>query len=648
MPSFCDKHFDRLPLLADNHDLTQTKEWKDVESFWTNIHGPSFGLISSAEDLSMSPDGKIIAFTASIWHSLQASPTTHIYTVELETRALCAVTHGTHNNKRPKWSPNGKWLLFLSDRQRKGQYQLHTIDTQCMGEAKQITSFDGVVEDFELSNCSTQVLIGVAGVGLPKAGFEGSGAILKNIEAEPSWMPHVKTNTPGATVRSLWLYNFSNEQTRQVSLPGRNVWRFTWCGPLHAIILVSNRAAEGSYKEATLAKLSLNDGSEYAVIKDNPLYMSELTSSPTGSSIAFVESVGGDRTKLAGSVLLLDPSTYERISLPSMDVDVSCLKWINEQKILAIGLRHLETVAIVIDITSREAKLLWTTVRSCGNSYPKCTVLSEEKFSVTCQGWDLPPEIGIVKNGVYQTLVSFQHDGCTWLQKQLGPSEPLKWKAPDGLEIEGFLYHPVTGRKPYPLVLNIHGGPISAFIDQWLGYRPWVAFLVAQGYAVLNVNPRGSTGRGQKFTSMMIGDIGGADAQDLLSGIDYLTAQQIADPARLGVIGGSYGGFMTAWLTTITTRFAAAIPISPVTDWKLQWLSSDLRQRTLDNKPYEPDSLYVRRSPLQHVARCKTPTLQLVGMQDSCTPPEQAHHYHTALVDHGVKSTIVEYPLEGH
>jgi dipeptidyl aminopeptidase/acylaminoacyl peptidase len=181
----------------------------------------------------------------------------------------------------------------------------------------------------------------------------------------------------------------------------------------------------------------------------------------------------------------------------------------------------------------------------------------------------------------------------------------------------------------------------------------WAAFslLVSRGYAVLYPNPRGSTGRGQAFAEMVYGDMGGNDTQDLLSGIDALIERGIVDASRVGVMGGSYGGFMSSWLVTQTHRFAAAVAISPVTDWVSQHYTSNIGffdQIFLQDDPTNAAGRYITRSPITYASRVQTPTLLTAGAVDRCTPPTQAEEFYRALIEHGVVSELVLYPGEGH
>jgi dipeptidyl aminopeptidase/acylaminoacyl peptidase len=183
-----------------------------------------------------------------------------------------------------------------------------------------------------------------------------------------------------------------------------------------------------------------------------------------------------------------------------------------------------------------------------------------------------------------------------------------------------------------------------------MGYV-YTPLLVSRGYAVLHPNPRGSGGRGQEFARQVLGDMGGADTYDYLSGIDALVERGIADPARIGVTGGSYGGFMSAWLITQDQRFAAAVPMAPSTNWYSQHHTSNIPYFDvlfLGEQPRARTGRYLDRSPLLSADQVRTPTLQTTGALDRCTPPGQAVEFHNALLECGIESALAIYPGEGH
>jgi dipeptidyl aminopeptidase/acylaminoacyl peptidase len=199
--------------------------------------------------------------------------------------------------------------------------------------------------------------------------------------------------------------------------------------------------------------------------------------------------------------------------------------------------------------------------------------------------------------------------------------------------------------------VQVHGGPVASHRAGWAGGAPLLSWLLSRGYALWLPNPRGSSGRGTDVSGRVVGDMGGADSLDIRSGVEALLATGAFDRDRVGVMGGSYGGFMSAWLITQCDLFAAAVPMFPVTDWTQQHGMSCIPhwdELFLDGRPYAADGQYRDRSPLTHVAKVRTPALFLAGALDRATPGGQALTMHRALVAHGVPSECVTYPREGH
>jgi dipeptidyl aminopeptidase/acylaminoacyl peptidase len=265
--------------------------------------------------------------------------------------------------------------------------------------------------------------------------------------------------------------------------------------------------------------------------------------------------------------------------------------------------------------------------------------------------YDVPQQIAIVGSGADQVLASLAHAGTEYVRSVAGSAANVAWNAPDGTEIEGVLCTP-AGDGPFPLVLDVHGGPIGAYQRSWMMGSNAVPLLVSRGYAVLLPNPRGSSGRGQEFAAAVVGDMGGADTYDYLSGIDAMIERGIADPARIGTMGVSYGGFMSAWLVTQDQRFKAAVAGSPVTEWYSFTFTTNIPRWGLwflDNAdPEEAGSQVHTRSPVMHASKARTPTLLTAGAKDRCTPAGQAREFYQALIGHGVDSELVIYPGEGH
>ena len=636
-------------------DVRETKLWKEVQDYFLNLSGPGFDKVSNATDLDASPDGSRIAFTGSVWKKMEDVPETRICVVETASGQMRTITSGPHNDKLPKWSSDGEQLAFLSDRIEKGIFQFYLAKFNEIGEAKPLSSTENAVEYFHWSPSANRILIGMAGRGADKAGGEGSGGITDgkgSTDNFPPWMPEVNSGDPETSWRTLWVYDTVDGSLRQVSQPGSNIWEASWCGDDKAVGIVSQSPGEGSWYTAKLVTIEIGTGNE-GIICTSKRQLGLPCSSPSGSYIAVVQAVCSDRGIIAGDILLVDPkitSEVEPVLLNIGGTDATHLVWRDEESLFFMGQRGLKTVAGDINVTNKDFKETWLSSETCGFRYPQATPFADGLMLV-CNSWTRYPEIAQITNSNYRTIVSLDNGGGRWLQSKLGPVEEISWYAPDGLEIQGLLHLPNSGAKPFALVLNVHGGPVWGFRNMWLGVQNHVALLVSRGYAVLNVNPRGSGGRGQDFAEKVYGDMGGADVQDFLSGIDYLVARGIADPSRLGVTGGSYGGFMSSWIITQTDRFAAAVPEAPVTDWLSQHTTSNIPYFDsifLDQKPYASDGLYAERSPVRFAGRYSTPVLQIAGANDRCTPPTQALQYHLALLEQGVTSVLATYPGEGH
>jgi dipeptidyl aminopeptidase/acylaminoacyl peptidase len=238
----------------------------------------------------------------------------------------------------------------------------------------------------------------------------------------------------------------------------------------------------------------------------------------------------------------------------------------------------------------------------------------------------------------------------------LGQQELVRWKAADGLDVEGVIVKPVGFRagQRYPVVMQPHGGPESADLNGWNGtYSRWGQMLAGRGYVTFYPNYRGSIGRGVKYAMADHRDLMGKEFQDMLAGLDHLVKTGIADPERIGVGGGSYGGYTSAWAATFgSDRFKAAVMWMGISNWYSMTGTADifLENSTVhwDAMMYDNFALYWERSPLAHIKKANTPTLIIHGAADTRVPIGQSHEMYTALKWKGVPVEFVTYPREGH
>ena len=243
------------------------------------------------------------------------------------------------------------------------------------------------------------------------------------------------------------------------------------------------------------------------------------------------------------------------------------------------------------------------------------------------------------------------HNDAQIRAMDLALPEEIKFRAMDGSEIQGWLIKPLGWRedRKYPMILSIHGGPHGMF---GYAYNPTFQVYAARGYAVLYLNPRGSTGYGQKFSDGTLNEWGGGDYRDLMAGVDEaLRRYPWIDSSRMGVTGGSYGGFMTNWVITQTPRFKAAVSVASVSNLVSFYSTSlyqDLIHAEFGGFPWDNYDQLWQWSPLRYVKQAQTPTLFIHGEQDNDVHITQAEEMYMALRRRGVETVLVRYPREGH
>ncbi len=631
------------------NDVSQTEEFAAVAEHFRQLHEPGFGLpYLLAEPHTTAAGGKIVV-TGSVFDELVGTPRTALYTVE--DGELAAVTAGSGSARYGRFSPDGRTLAFLSDRARPGVFQPYLLCGGRFGEATPVPELPGTVEYAHWSPDGERLLLGVAGLGADLSGAQGATANLTTQSDRPAWHPVVEDGSDESSWRVLYVFTLGTAEVTRISPEGMNCWEADWCGPSQVVAVTCDGPSENDWYSSVLTLLDVGTG-EHRELLRSEVQLGWPTGSPDGRYASVVQAVCSDRWLVAGDVTLLDLSTGTRSTVDTAGTDVTWLQWIDANRLGYLGQRHLDSVAGIIEASTRTVAEVFATDASCaGARYPQGTFRADGRVLVTRHAYDLPPQLALLGEDQDEVLATLAHPGTDYLRSISGTAEPVTWTAPDGLEIEGIVYKP-SGPGPFPLVLNVHGGPVFAYRNSWPLNPPYLALLVSRGYAVLNPNPRGSSGRGQEFAGAVVGDMGGDDTHDYLSGIDALVERGIADPDKIGVIGGSYGGFMSAWLVTQDQRFAAAVPTAPVTDWYSQSFTSNIGgwgNLFLRSDPEQPGTLAHTRSPVLQASKVRTPCFTIAGARDKCTPAGQAREFHQALLAHGhADSVLAVYPEEGH
>ena len=631
-------------------DLSATALYREAEALYQAVRQPGTGQISDATQVHASPDGRYAVFAGTLMDRLEGSPPTRICQVDLTSGVTRVLTFGPNTDCLPKYSPDGRLIAFLSDRHGAHDFQLHLLEP-IGGVTRSTPPVEGWVEYLHWSPDGKRILLGAVGHGADVAGRQGGIARHRFADRMQTWMPAVEPGDESHRWRRAWIYELATGQVQRVGDARSNIWESVWCGNGALAAVVSHGAGEGLWYSARLHVIEVETG------KSRELYTPKdqigwPAAAPSGKHLAIVEAVCSDRGNVVGDLRLIDTMSGKIEHIDSLGVNVASAEWRSDRMLLVAGIRGFETAVALYDAVARTFTEVWSS-QEMSLAGPNIAVsgFNESGGCVSVsESFVRAPEIAVIQQGRCRSVRSFDL-GYADYAKFIEAVEQVCWQAPDGLELQGWLLRP-AGKGPLPLVMSVHGGPVSHWRPMWLGRRAAaVLMLLKRGYAIFFPNPRGSSGRGQDFARRVVGEMGGADTHDYLSGLDHLVERGIADPTRLGVMGASYGGFMTSWLITQDSRFAAAVSVAPITNYVSAHLLSNIphfMSLFLADRYDNPCGKYFHRSPIMYAHDAKTPTLNICGALDRCTPPQEAMQFHNALLENGLKSVLVTYPDEGH
>ena len=618
-------------------------------------------------DVEVSPDGRRVAFAVA----------SQIWLGEVGGAAPRAVADGPGGAALPRFSPDGTRLAFLADRERAGMAGVHVLDVQG-GAARAVGDLPASAEQVRWSRDGTRLLVLAADPGSDRAGAHGATRIAGSGEEGGPLVLR-----PRAARRRLWLLDATDgagAAAREAGPEGLTVWEVGWAGAGAAVAIVSDDVSESGWYRARVALLDL-DARTAQTVHEPAWQLQSPVVSPNGRRVAFVEGIASDRTEVAGSARVIDLASGAVVEA-APGHDLTALRWLDDGALLGAGPHGLETACVRIEVVRGGAvRELWRGAATIGAADAMTVGASADGrvIAAVLDAPGAPPEVALLEGTApaaaapaavppaaappaaarpaWRPLTSLN---AALAEQPAPPAQRFAWSGRDGLAIEGIVLLPPGARahadgapeRPLPLVVLVHGGPANAWTFS-SGSAPLALGvpLATAGYAVLMPNPRGSSGRGQAFARANVGDLGGADLQDVLAGVDALVAAGVADRARVGIAGKSYGGFMAAWAAVRSGAFAAAVPIACVSDWLSFHTTTNIGrfdELYLASDPYDPAGPYAARSPVVHARGCTTPTLILHGAEDLCTPVGQAHELYGALADAGCETELVVYPCAGH
>jgi dipeptidyl aminopeptidase/acylaminoacyl peptidase len=604
----------------------------------------SFKSVQTAE---ISPDGRFVAYTVQETNWEDNEFVQQIWIAMLNTGERYQLTHGRKSNQTPKWSPDSSFIAFASERDAKKQiYRISPTG----GEAVQLTTEDNGVDNFAWSPDGTVIA------------YTSTGPDSKAKKDRKDKYGEFEVINGDYSLLHLWLLKVPAEipaDPKQRPKPEAltsgtefSVSDFSWAPDGKKIAFEAQRDPDLSSQDtATLYLVNLGDKLVKKLLNTAGPHHHPIWS-PDGKHIAFTTSNGEKFFFYTNSHLaVLDAEGGDsHLLAKDFDEDPRLSSW-GPDGIHFGALQRTESAAFRLNVeTSKTARInpagqvsvqsatftpdgrTMAGVITRPNQFPEVFVSSSTDFA---------PRILTSMNDQFKTF-------------HLATREVVQWKSSDGATIEGILIKPADydPARKYPLLVVIHGGPtgVDTPVRSADRYYP-VELFAAKGALVLKPNYRGSAGYGEKFRALNVRNLGIGDYQDVISGVDSLIAKGIVDKDRVGAMGWSQGGYISAFITTYSDRFKAVSVGAGISDWMTYYVNTDIHPFTrqyLKATPWEDPDIYQKTSPIFYVNKAKTPTLIQHGDQDKRVPPPNAFELYQALKDRGVPVKLILYKGFGH
>lgn len=596
-------------------------------------------------DARIAPDGSAVAFVVDQGSKEGEHEQSALWVVPFEARSTSEARQfstGIANDRSPRWSPDSRRIAFLSDRAERGKSSLYIMRADG-GEGVRVFDQHG-----EMS-------------GL---GWSPDGRFVAVLFTEPESEDEKKRKEERddrvlwdqeQKFQRLWVIDPESKTVTCVSPESRQVRAYAWAPDSEqlAICTTANARMDDIFAENEVA-IVRRDGSEAQTILNRRGVTIDLTWSADGRHLAFRSFAGqvvhGEHVyrvdiDSAEQVCLTEGygGTVEGLSSPDggetlvlscaegVDFAAYRLTWDGEQSSLLPRREGWSDVPVSVSRDGIRLALVWQTGVEPENIHVAEVV--EGRAGDLRRVTDFNPELTAAA---------------------LGSVSATRWTSDEGVEVEGLLvlpYRYVEGPR-YPTIALVHGGPTWAW-SRWFhaNWHDWAQMLAGRGYVVLLPNPRGSTGRGTEYMNANASDIGGGEFRDLMTGLDALIERGIADPDRLGIGGWSWGGYMTAWSVTQTSRFKAAVMGAGLPNMISDNYIGDIPSANLsyfsESAAHNPEP-YWERSAIRYIRNVTTPVLILHGEADDRVHPMQGKEMYVALRTLGVPTEFVTYPREGH
>jgi len=602
--------------------------------------------IKSVGGTQISPDGKWVAYTVGYGDFKQDAFINQIWLAPTDSGKPFQLTRGEKSSTNPRWSPDGQWLAFLSNR-LEDKNQIFVI-SPLGGEAQQLTKSETAISNFSWSEDGKTIA------------YTATEPTPQPLKDRKDYLGDYDVVREGYSYVQLWTVNIA--EAMKAPLVGKqrtkkkdfSIEAFSWSPDGSSIAFsatVNPDLIQGVTSDIYLLKLS-DDSVKKIVDLAGP--DSGPRFSPDGKQIVFSSAMGNKVYFASNSRLAIVPvagGTPKSLT-DSFDENPGLIEWKTDGIYFAGQQRTNAHLFRVDPGTGRTLRVTAPDNLIAGSfSFTR----AGDRMAFVAGSPTAMNEVFVsgVKNFAPRKLTDMTEQARAFT---LGTREVISWKSNDGATIEGVLIKPANfdATRKYPLLCIIHGGPTG--VDRPLLLTPDSRYYpadiwAARGALILKVNYRGSAGYGEAFRKLNMRNLGVGDAWDVLSGVDYLIGKGWVDKNRVACMGWSQGGYISAFLTTSSDRFAAISVGAGISNWSTYYYNTDITPFTINylgNDPAIDPEIYQKTSPMSYIKSAKTPTLIQHGELDRRVPIANAYELRQGLEDRGVKVEMVVYKGFGH
>jgi dipeptidyl aminopeptidase/acylaminoacyl peptidase len=608
-------------------------------------------------ETAISPEGTQVIYVVrkALMTDEKSEFISHLYLASSAGDEPFQLTFGEHANRAPRWSPDGRYIAFLSTRTGKANIHVMRADG---GEAWALTSGDkGDIISLEWSPDGQCIAF-----LMPERPTESKENAQKKKDDPLRW--DVDFDFVHLFRIPFVLGSREMPEVTQITQGRFHLLAFDWLPDAETIAVTHRpRPVDDDWTVTRLATVPAeiaDDGKPHGLEEMTDIslvanFLGNVKASPDGEWLACATADRPVRWAFSSRIVLYPVSGGEPRPLArTPDVQSSLVGWSKDgSAAIVFDYDRVNTQLFALPISGEPAQPLTSA------STVKMAFSASRSGAIAFSSQDSHrPNAVLVMNepGVEAHEVAKPDMPGDWPDSPLPGVEVIGWQSADGEEVEGIVVYPLNYRigRPYPLVVSVHGGPAGVFLRDFLGmpdrYCDTLG-LAERGFVVLQPNPRGSSGYGKNFRFANQGDWGGGDYLDIITGVDHLIETGVVDSERMGIIGWSYGGFMTSWVITQTDRFKAACVGAGVTNLMSFNGTADIPGFVPDYfsaEYWEDLEPYKQHSALFQVKGVTTPTLIQHGAEDIRVPLSQGRELYNALKKQGVPVEMVIYPRQGH